>query len=210
MTTLLSMPVAATVIAIDESGGASLTDVARATRRSVSTIQRAVDRLVDVGVITHERPRGRLVFRDDVPRQAIRELAAWQLGDEGIRDIVHRVHVDLPAMWPRIPPTIVSVRVRDAWVQTIKRIATTYHPRRVILFGSQARGDADLDSDVDLLVVFDDERDGRERRVGIRRLLGDAPFANDVLVASERELERPMPGTAFASPLREGIVVYER
>lgn len=103
MTTLLSMPVAATVIAIDESGGASLTDVARATRRSVSTIQRAVDRLVDVGVITHERPRGRLVFRDDVPRQAIRELAAWQLGDEGIRDIVHRVHVDLPAMWPRIP-----------------------------------------------------------------------------------------------------------
>jgi predicted nucleotidyltransferase len=107
-------------------------------------------------------------------------------------------------MWPRIPPTIVSVRVRDAWAQTIKRIATTYHPRRVILFGSQARGDADPDSDVDLLVVFDDERDGRERRVGIRRLLGDAPFAKDVLVA-RWAAHRGRPAST-----EEGIVVYER
>jgi uncharacterized protein len=210
MTTLLSKPVAATVVAIDESGGANLTDLARATQRSISTIQRAVDRLVDAGAVIHESPRGRLTFRDDVPRRALRELAEWQLGDAGVRDIVRRVHVDLPAMWPRIPPTISNPRVRDAWPQTIKRIARAYHPRRVILFGSQARGNADPESDVDLLVVFDDGHDERERRVGIRRLLADAPFAKDILVASEDELERPLPGTAFASAVKEGIVVYER
>jgi len=210
MATLLSKPVAATVVAIDESGGASLTDLARATQRSVSTIQRAVNRLVDAGAVTRESPRGRLRFRADVPRRAMRELAEWQLGEAAVRQIVRRVHVDLPAMWPRIPPTISNPRVRDAWPLTIKRIATAYHPRRIILFGSQARGNADPASDVDLLVVFDDERDERQRRVGIRRLLADAPFAKDVLVASEDELERPMPGTAFASAVKEGIVVYER
>ncbi len=35
------------------------------------------------------------------------------------------------------------------------RIARDFHPLRIILFGSHARGDATADSDVDLLVEFD-------------------------------------------------------
>ena len=87
---------------------------------------------------------------------------------------------------------------------------TQYRPAKVILFGSQARGDARPDSDVDLLVVFDDDLDRRDRRIGIRRLLHDMPFAKDVLVASTAGIQNAAAGTAVAAAARDGVVVYER
>jgi len=36
-------------------------------------------------------------------------------------------------------------------------VVAYFRPRRVILFGSRARGEAGPDSDVDLLVVVDDD-----------------------------------------------------
>jgi predicted nucleotidyltransferase len=33
-----------------------------------------------------------------------------------------------------------------------RRVGTEFNPRRVVLFGSYARGDATVDSDVDVLV----------------------------------------------------------
>ena len=35
-----------------------------------------------------------------------------------------------------------------------ERIVRNFDPLQIILFGSRARGDADRDSDIDLLVVF--------------------------------------------------------
>ena len=115
-----------------------------------------------------------------------------------------------PAWRPSVPDTIRDQRIRTAWPTAIRSIVSAYDPARVILFGSQARGDAQPDSDVDLLVVFDDDRDRRERRIGIRRLLRDMPFAKDVLVASTADLQHSAGSTAVAAALREGVVVYER
>ena len=39
----------------------------------------------------------------------------------------------------------------------LERIASSWHPREIWLFGSRARGTADRDSDWDLLVVVPDE-----------------------------------------------------
>ncbi len=39
----------------------------------------------------------------------------------------------------------------------LDQVVSVFHPRRVILFGSRARGDAREDSDFDLVVVVDDE-----------------------------------------------------
>jgi predicted nucleotidyltransferase len=36
----------------------------------------------------------------------------------------------------------------------VQRIVKKFHPEQIILFGSQARGDAGPDSDIDLLVVM--------------------------------------------------------
>jgi DNA-binding IclR family transcriptional regulator len=102
MTALMTEPVAAALIVIDEARGASLTQVARATRRSPSTIQRALDRLLDAGLVVREETSGRLKIAQNVPHRAVRELAEWQLGDAQCQSLVRRVHVDLPAMWPNV------------------------------------------------------------------------------------------------------------
>ena len=85
-----------------------------------------------------------------------------------------------------------------------------YRPERVILFGSQSRGDVGPDSDVDLLVVFTEELDRRERRAQILRLLRGMPFAKDVLVATTADVARPLIGSALEDAVREGVTVYER
>jgi uncharacterized protein len=43
---------------------------------------------------------------------------------------------------------------RDRIQDFITAIAREFHPERIILFGSHARGDAGPDSDVDLLVLM--------------------------------------------------------
>ena len=45
----------------------------------------------------------------------------------------------------------------------VRRIVEVVHPRRIILFGSAARGDMGPDSDIDILVVVPD---GTHRRAG--------------------------------------------
>ncbi|TCZ58620.1 nucleotidyltransferase family protein [Roseicella aquatilis] len=44
----------------------------------------------------------------------------------------------------------------------LRQIVATHHPRRVILFGSHARGKAGPDSDLDRMVVLDDEAPGED------------------------------------------------
>ena len=43
-----------------------------------------------------------------------------------------------------------------------ERIVRAFDPLQIILFGSQARGDADRNSDIDLLVVFSEIADKRK------------------------------------------------
>ena len=42
----------------------------------------------------------------------------------------------------------------------LQSIIAYFSPRQVILFGSQARGDAGPDSDIDLVVLLDDDAPG--------------------------------------------------
>lgn len=210
MNSILTEPTASTLLVLDEANDATLTEIARATGKPISTIQRAVNGLVDANVLVRETPRGRLRFTTEAPRHALRQLAEWRLGKKNADRIARAARIALPAPWPIAPPTIRDEHIRAAWPKAIRSIVSAYQPARVILFGSQARGDAVPDSDVDLLVVFDDDRDRRERRVGIRRLLRDMPFAKDVLVASVADLEHPNGGTTVAGAIRDGVVVYER
>ena len=211
MQSILTAPAASTLLVIDAMDGATLTEIARATGRPLSTIQRAVNGLVDANVLVRETPRGRLRFTPEAPRQALRELAEWRLGRNDA-DRIARVARIAPhaSSWPSAPPTIRDERIRAAWPTAIQSIVSTYHPARIILFGSQARGDAGPESDVDLLVVFAGEVNPRERRAEILSLLRSMPFAKDVLVATAENVARPLIGSALADATREGVTVYER
>ena len=92
------------------------------------------------------------------------------------------------------------------------RIVRNFHPVQIILFGSHARGEADPQSDVDLLVVFSELTDKRKTAVDIRRTLADLPVAKDILVTTPEELarQRDLVGTTLRAAQREGEILYER
>jgi len=99
------------------------------------------------------------------------------------------------------------------WLPVIKRrIVRGFRPDRIILFGSQARGDARADSDVDLLVVLPSVQHRRRAAARIHGLLAGIPLGKDVIVATPDDLARlaDLPGTILYPALREGRTIYVR
>ncbi|MBF8258151.1 MAG: DNA polymerase beta [Actinobacteria bacterium] len=87
----------------------------------------------------------------------------------------------------------------------VHAIVEEVHPRRVILFGSAARGEARKSSDIDLLVVVSD---GSHRRKTARRLyqaVSGAGVPFDLVIATEGDLGI---GLVYRTALAEGRVLY--
>lgn len=88
-------------------------------------------------------------------------------------------------------------------------------PRRIILFGSYARGDARPDSDLDFLVVedgpFDARRSRRAEMTRLWELFFDYFIPMDFLVFTPEEVEKwkEAKNHVIAHALREGRVLYE-
>ena len=91
-----------------------------------------------------------------------------------------------------------------------ERIVRDFDPLQIILFGSQARGDAHRNSDIDLLVVFTELADKRKTAVDIRVALADLPVAKDILVSTPEELERHRTriGSVLRYAQRDGKTLY--
>jgi len=96
--------------------------------------------------------------------------------------------------------------------EAVARIVERYHPDKIILFGSLARGRGGPDSDVDLLVVMPVAGSRRQQAVQIDLALGGIPIPIDLLVVRPEEAEgsRLLPGTIVGEAVREGKVLYER
>jgi predicted nucleotidyltransferase len=100
----------------------------------------------------------------------------------------------------------------DLIAEMTERIVRDFHPLRVILFGSHARGEAGPYSDIDLLVVLPQIADKRQATVEILRALSDRRVPTDIVVTTPDEIARrgDLIGTVLRPALREGKVVYER
>src|ERR1700730_14670994 len=77
--------------------------------------------------------------------------------------------------------------VQDYIDHLAQRIVKKFHPELVILFGSQARGDAGPDSDVDLLVVMDVKGDKFEKCLEIRGALGEFLEPIDIIITTPED-----------------------
>lgn len=91
-----------------------------------------------------------------------------------------------------------------------ERVVEEYHPRRIVLFGSHARGAAAQGSDVDLLLVMPGSGDESSRSLEIRRALNPT-FPLDMLVRSEGQLtQRYADADWFIRDiLDDGKILYE-
>lgn len=74
----------------------------------------------------------------------------------------------------------ITLRIRQAVPQI----------RNLLLFGSQARGDAKPDSDIDLLLIVPDSEDRIAMAVAARRSLMGMGLGFDVLVLGESEWQQ--------------------
>jgi predicted nucleotidyltransferase len=93
-----------------------------------------------------------------------------------------------------------------------KLIGERFHPQKVILFGSYARGEATIDSDVDLMVVMESAAEWYKRSVPIRLAISEhwvEPM--DIIVRSPQVfgLRQCEEGTLEYEAAREGVVLYE-
>lgn len=94
----------------------------------------------------------------------------------------------------------------------IDKIATTYQPDKIMLFGSYATGQATDDSDVDLLIVKDTGVPRHKRGREVRRFLYGLKIPMDIIVATPQELEQSQlqPYSFLATALHSAKTVYER
>lgn len=91
-----------------------------------------------------------------------------------------------------------------------RRVGEEFGAQRVILFGSYARGNADPDSDVDVLVIGAFEGRSVDKSVEIRMKLRPS-FPMDLLVRTpDKVRERMEMGDPFMREiLEQGKVLYE-
>ena len=95
--------------------------------------------------------------------------------------------------------------------EAVQRITRQFDPLRIILFDSWARGDARLDSDIDLLVVLPHVENKRRAAVEILRALNGLPLSKDVVVTTPEDTAARgnIVGDVLRPALREGKVIYE-
>jgi predicted nucleotidyltransferase len=106
-----------------------------------------------------------------------------------------------PADHPLIPPALLN------------QVVKYFNPKQVIVFGSVARGEAGPDSDIDLLVIVDDDtppekvtlKAGYESRKSYH-----APA--DVIPVREKTFRQNarIAGTLSRAAVLDGVVVYDR
>ncbi len=107
-----------------------------------------------------------------------------------------------------VPWAITPEKIKTA----VQKIVGIEQPRKVILFGSAARGETGLNSDVDFLVVTRGEVDSpRRESVKIRHALRGLSMPMDILVISEKRLKElaDRPGLVYREAVRYGKVLYE-
>jgi predicted nucleotidyltransferase len=94
--------------------------------------------------------------------------------------------------------------------ELIRRIVEAVHPRRVILFGSAARGEMGPNSDLDVLVIMLDGTHRRQTAQEVYRRLWGFGFAKDIVVVTESDVQEygTNPYMIIKNALEEGRELY--
>jgi predicted nucleotidyltransferase len=93
-----------------------------------------------------------------------------------------------------------------------KTIVERFRPKRIMVFGSHARGEAGPDSDLDLFIEMDTPRRPPDRAIEVSEVFGLRPWSMDIVVYTPEEVRRlrNVNGTLLSVIEKEGKVLYEQ
>jgi predicted nucleotidyltransferase len=96
--------------------------------------------------------------------------------------------------------------------EIVRRLVETVNPDRIVLFGSRARGDSRLDSDLDLLIVKDSVEPRHRRAIPAYRALRGLGVPKDIVWYTPEELAEwaGVVNHLAWRALNEGRVLYEK
>ena len=108
-------------------------------------------------------------------------------------------------------PTKALIRDTEAIKRLTELLIEAARPKRIIMFGSQARGEAGDDSDRDVMVVEELVSDRAAEMVRLNRLLRSFDIPVDLLVVSAEKFNYwcDTPGNVYFEAATEGEVLYE-
>lgn len=100
----------------------------------------------------------------------------------------------------------------EAIDSVVSRLVDRFQPKRIVVFGSVARGEAGPDSDLDLFIEMESDLRPIQRSVEIRKALRDVRFPMDIFVYTPAEVAdgRTRFGNLITYVDSEGRVVYDR
>jgi predicted nucleotidyltransferase len=101
---------------------------------------------------------------------------------------------------------------QQAIEEITRRLVEFYSPVRIYLFGSEARGDAGPDSDLDFLVVVADDATEDVFRAGLRQAIRGVGYAADIIPWRRSDFEGRASYVAASLPatvVREGRLLYD-
>ncbi len=92
----------------------------------------------------------------------------------------------------------------------VQRIVEEIRPRQVFLFGSRAKGSAQPDSDIDLLLIYDGPLSKRDVQRQAHRLFEDDYVPMDIFVLTSTEMDnlRPVANTLAREVAETGVLYY--
>lgn len=99
----------------------------------------------------------------------------------------------------------------DAIEKMTQRIVERFHPQRIILFGSHARGEEKSGSDIDLLIIAPSDKPRWQRTVPVYRELAGFGIPKDIVWWTPEEIAewKNLNAHFISTAIREGKVLYE-
>ena len=106
---------------------------------------------------------------------------------------------------------VVEVISKQLISRATKRLVDGFHPSKIILFGSLARGTGDDRSDADFLVICSREKGLKTQLREMDEALEGMGLARDIVILTPEEFEtdKNIPGTVARYAWKEGSPLYD-